>query len=448
MRNKAALVILPLMLMGCDSISHYWHPEKTQSAPVAQTNQWWKQFNDPLLDQLAEQLLAQNIDIKIAQARVDEARGQVRVASSSWFPDISLTGNAKRGTDQVFLTKPRTIASGGFDATWEIDIFGATRTRVASSESLEVAANATMQDVQNSVIAELARTVIEWHQARQTIKETNDLLASQEDQVGLLNSRAKAGLIDASFKERAQAEYAQTATQLPLAQAAADAAEYKIEKLLGKAAGELFVMLTTQPSKELNIPAAEKTLELTLESIRLRPDIRAAKAQMLAAQSNLGAAEADLWPRITIGGFFGAQGNSSQIPSADNPIWSLSSGIAAPLLNFGKLRGAVDSADARAQQSALSYENATLAALQEAKTALSDYLNGINAVTRQSEALSHRRDAVRLAKKRFLRGLTDMTDLTTAQAELDQATLALINQKAATAIAFIRLQKAMGAAFK
>ena len=449
MRRSVLLLTLPVLLAGCETIKDFMpvrHPVEQAAPAVMGANRWWKPFNDPMMEQLADQLLAQNIDIKIAQARVDEARGQVRVARSGWFPDIFGSGLANRGDDQLGQSKASSIVKGGLDASWEIDVFGRTRSRFNSAENQEVAAQASVQDVQNFVIAELVKAVIEWHQARQTIKETNDLLVSQRDQVKLLHSRAKAGLIDASFMERAQAEYAQTATQLPLAQASLDAAEYKIEKLLGKSSGELHVFLTTQPSKELSVPQPDKTLDVAIDTIRSRPDIRAAKAQMLAAESNLDAAEADLWPRLTISGFFGAQATSGAVLAADNPIWSLASGVSAPLLNFGRLHGAVDSADARAQQAALAYENATLGALQEAKTALSDYLNGINAVTRQSEALNHRRDAVKLAKKRFVRGLTDMTDLTTAQAELDQATLALISQKAATAIAFIRLQKAMGAA--
>ena len=445
MRRSFLIAALPLALGACDHVHSLLHPPKTQAPVVRESNHWWKQFNDPLLNDLAQQLLAQNIDIKIAQARVDEARGEVRTTSAGWFPDIFATGSAARRNDQIGQRKVGSIERGGFDASWELDVFGRVRNRVSSSQAREVAAQATLEDVQNAVIAELARAVVEWHQARQTIKETNDLLVAQEDQVKLLGSRAKAGLIDASFKERAQAEFAQTATQLPLSQAALDAAEYKIERLLGKPAGELHAKLMSTPNLELVVPPASKTLELSLDVVRQRPDVRAAKAQMLAAQESLEAAEADLWPKITISSFIGTQNTSAGIPVADNPIWALASGISAPVLNFGRLRGAVDSADARAQAAALSYENVTLTALQETKTALADYINGIQAVSRQSEALAHRRDAVKLAKKRFMRGLTDMTDLTTAQAELDQATLALINQKAAASIAFIRLQKALGA---
>ena len=319
MRRSVLLLTLPVLLAGCETIKDFMpvrHPVEQAAPAVMGANRWWKPFNDPMMEQLADQLLAQNIDIKIAQARVDEARGQVRVARSGWFPDIFGSGLANRGDDQLGQSKASSIVKGGLDASWEIDVFGRTRSRFNSAENQEVAAQASVQDVQNFVIAELVKAVIEWHQARQTIKETNDLLVSQQDQVKLLHSRAKAGLIDASFMERAQAEYAQTATQLPLAQASLDAAEYKIEKLLGKSSGELHVFLTTQPSKELSVPQPDKTLDVAIDTIRSRPDIRAAKAQMLAAESNLDAAEADLWPRLTISGFFGAQATSGAVLAA------------------------------------------------------------------------------------------------------------------------------------
>ncbi len=165
---------------------------------------------------------------------------------------------------------------------------------------------------------------------------------------------------------------------------------------------------------------------------------------MLAAQADLKKAEADLWPKISIEGFFGVQRTSSGVIASGNPVWFLTSSIAAPLLNFGRLHSAVDAASARSKEAMHSYENITLLALQEAKTALSDYLNGVNAVNQQTRALKHRQNAVRIAKERFKRGLTDMTELTTAQTELDQATLAMIEKKTAAAIAYIRLYKALG----
>ena len=455
MRSFPTWLASCFLLAGCDSLPAWMDTNPPAPPPLLQpqiqqpfseTQRWWKNFGDPLMDQLADQLIAQNIDIKIASARVDEARGLVRVAQSGWLPDIGLRGNATRGNDQIGATGPISIAKGGFDASWELDVFGRTRSRVSAAESHVDATMATAQEVKNSILSELFKAVIQWRQARQTVKETTALLTAQEDQVGLLRSRAKAGLVDSSFLERAQAEYAQTATELPLAQAQAETAQYQIERLLGKMPGELQSVFDQQPAKDLEVPPIDAAFDIPVDTIRNRPDLRAAKANMLAAQADLASAEADLWPRLTLGGVFGAQATSGAIPVADNPIWSLAAGLTAPLFNFGRLDGAVDANNARSIVASFEYENATLGALQEARTALSDYIGGINAVTRQGEALQHRRDAVSLANERFTRGLTDMTDLTTAQAELDHATLTLIERKAATAIAYIRLQKALGLA--
>ena len=452
MRRLAFILASCCLLTACDAVTDALQDDAPTQAPVAEpfsdAQRWWRSFNDPLMDQLADQLLAQNIDMKIATARVAEARGLERTAKSGWFPDISATGEAFRGNNQFGMTKPASIAGGGFDASWEIDIFGRTRSQVSAAENRVDAGVASLQDVENSTVAELIKAVIEWRQAQQIVKETTALLVAQDDQVKLLQSRVHAGLVDASFAERAQAEYAQTETQLPLAAAEADTAEYQIERLMGKASGELQDVLKAQETKNLEVPPVSSAIDIPLDTIRSRPDVRAAEANMLAAQADLASARADLWPRLTIGGFFGAQGASDHIPVADNPLWALTAGVTAPLLNFGRLRGAVDSSNARALEASLAYENTVLGALQEAKTALSDYINGVNATLRQGEALQHRQDAVSLANERFTRGLTDMTDLTTAQEELDQATIALIRMKADTATAYIRLQKALGLAIK
>ena len=193
----------------------------------------------------------------------------------------------------------------------------------------------------------------------------------------------------------------------------------------------------------MNIPRVEDALSITLDRIRERPDVKQARAELLGAQANLRQAEANLWPRVTLSSFFGVQDGSNGLMLAKNPIWSLASAVALPVLNFGRLQGMVDATDARSQQASLRYEDIVNRALQETKTALSDYLNGMNAVLAQEDALKSRQDTVRIAKDRFDRGLTDMTDLTTAQAELDTATIALISSRTKTAIAFIRLQKAL-----
>ncbi|GEM_PF-2347675 len=443
---------LPLIIMfctlvtlaACDNINIATLPDKINNVEQRQKHpKWWAVFNDPLMDKLTKQLIQQNIDIKIAQTRLEEAKGIAKMANSGFFPDISATGKTTRGNEQIGLNKPVSIAQGGFDAAWEIDIFGQTSAQVSAAENRVNARSTTIEDVTNSMLSELLRTIVEWRKYKQVLRETNNLLATQDEQIKLLKSRAKTGLIDASVPERARAQRAQMATQIPLTQARMAAAQYKIERLLGKTSGELSVLLN-ESAGELIVPAVKGTIDISIDIIHNRPDIRTAKNEMLATQSDLAKAEADVWPRITMGAFFGVQDGADNLHLASNPIWSIASGISVPLLNFGRLRGAIDAANARERQASLNYENASLTALQETKTALSDFLNGSNAVSERQQELSHRKIAVELANRRFKNGLTDMIDLTTAQSELDQATIALLEQKANTAIAYIQLQKALG----
>lgn len=439
-----------LMLSACAQLDALTLQNQPAAAPeIAQSlpeHGWWQTFNDPLMQALAKDLLSQNLDIQIARTRVAEARGLSQSANAGFFPDISGKGTASRSNTQIGVTKPATITQGGFDAAWEIDLFGQTAAQVDAANLRVAGSVARAEDVSNSVLAELMRAVIALRQAQQTLSETKALLATQDEQIALIASRAKAGLIDRSMLTRAQAERAQTATQLPLANASLDGARYQIERLMGKPSGALQELFDTHPA-ELFVPPAEGTVSLSLDSMRGRPDIRAARADMLAAQSDLAKAEADLWPRLSLKAFFGVQDGSDGLPIAGNPVWSLASGITAPILNFGRLRGAVNAADARATAAILAYENASLTALQETNTALSDYLNGINAVSDQEAALAARRETIALATQRYKNGLTDMTDITTAQTELNQATLLLITRKAAAASAYIRLQKALGQPF-
>lgn len=417
------------------------------SQTLTENQRWWRVYNDPLMDALADQLLSQNIDIQIAAARIQESRALNKSFRSAFFPDIAATGSATRQNKDMFSNA--TILQGGFNASWEVDLFGRIRANVDAADARVLSVQASSNNVRNSVLADLMRAVIDWRQANETLAQTNALLKAQDDQVSIFRIRAEAGLIDATFFERAQAQREQTATQLPLALAGLNTARYQIERLLGKNPGDLAVLLKESRLAAFTVPQPHEIKDIPLDVIQSRPDVAAARADMLAAQGDANEAEANLWPRITLSSFFGLQDISGDTQFViSNPVWSLASGITAPLLNFGRLRGKVEAADARTKQAELRYENTVLQALQEARTALSDYVNGVNALTQQNLALTHRQQTISLARNRFERGLNDMTDLTTAQAEFDQATLLLIERKAFTATAYIRLQKALGSAVR
>jgi multidrug efflux system outer membrane protein len=448
---KNPYFILPvavLLLFGCSSTAQHPQHDPTPIPPrVAMTTvPWWRAFHDPVIDQLVVHLEKQNIDISIAQARLSEARALKSAARAGFFPDITGKISGSRGNTNTPDTE--SFGQAGFDTSWELDIFGRVRAGVNAAEARRLGAEASIDDARNMVLADLVRAVVEWRQAKYTTTETRALLRAQDDQVSLLDSRVKAGLIDASFLERAKAQRAQTATTLPDAKAAANAAQYQMERLLAVRDGTVQTILTRADTKTLFIPAVHAATDISVERLRERPDIRMARANLLAAQANLKQAEANLWPRLNLLAFFGVQDGTNGVFATSNPAWSVAPGLTMPLLNFGRLHSQVDAADARTNEAALRYEDTVNRALQETRTALSDYLNGLNAVEAQNRALISRQDTVRIAKERFDRGLTDMTDLTTAQTELDQATLSLIRIKTSAAIAYVRLQKALALAIE
>lgn len=430
-------VIITLFLcVGCASTPVVKTEEKQQ-------DMWWKAFNDPVMEVLAEQLLAENIDIKIAASRIEESRALTRMTTAGLFPELRLAGDANRGNNQIGSPKPITRTLGRVDGSFDVDIFGRKRADVSASQARGEAAVANFKNVQNEMLSELFRAVIAWRQAEQSLCDTNNLLVAYQEQVAIFSDHVKTGLTNASSLERARAQAEQTAAELPQITARSYAAEYQIARLLGKDTEALAALLAQHKQQDISIPSVGKTLEIDIKTLQNRPDIRAAKALMLASQADLKSAEAALWPSLNLNGFYGVQDVSQGVVTAGNPIWFMASSLSMPLLNFGRLRGAIDSANAKAAQASLNYENTVALALQETRTALSDYLQGVNAISQIETALKYRRNTVDLAKERFEHGLTDMVDLTTATAELEQTTLMLTNQKAQTAIAYIRLQKAL-----
>ncbi len=443
-RNRASFLSLLLLLVACSTPDNESLDKIITNASQPWSGpKWWQSFNDPLLNNFADQLLAQNLDLKIAATRLAAAHAQTVVVESGFYPDISGTGSGFRGKNQ-FYPKPETIGQTGLNVNWNIDIFGQIRAGVRTSEEYANSLDATVDAMRNLVITNLAKAVIDWRQAQETIRQTHQLLDTEDEQVKILDDRAKAGLTDSSFVERAKAQRAQTATQLPQAEAVSKAAQYQIEFLLGIKDETVAATLKRARRLAITIPLPETISSISLKTIRNRPDVRAARFNLLSFQANLEQAEANFWPQISISTFFGVIAGTKGAQLGNNPFWSLASSLTAPLLNFGRLTGALDVANAQSREAQYNYEKAILLALQEIKTALSDYLNGLNTLIAQGEALKRRQETVAIAKERFNRGLTDMTNLTTAQTELDQATLELIADKTSTAQAFIRLQKTLG----
>ena len=443
MRTSRPILICGIML-GLSGCLRATPPEVPLPTPAAIAEPAAIGFDDALMQELLGQLQGQNLNLKIAEQRLAEAEAQVTARHSDVLPRLDLTAGASRGNQNN--REAATLGQAGFQANWDLDLAGRTRNSITAAESRRDASAARLADLKRLLRADLLTAIVQWRAALEIQHETTALLQSQDDQVALFQSRSDAGLIDATLLERARAQRDQTATQLPLAEINRRTAQFQIEHLLGQTPNSLDDLLTRHRTDRLQVPPANSVITLPMTTVTTRPDVAAARANLLASQADLAAAEAAWWPSLSLSSFFGVQDGSISLPG--NPpghlLWSLASALTTPLVNFGQIDANIDAANARSQQANLIYQDTILQALQEIHTALAGYLNGLNAINRQTEARTRRAETVRLATERFDRGLTDMTVLTTAQAELDQATIALITQKAETAIAYIRLQQALG----
>jgi multidrug efflux system outer membrane protein len=440
-RYKSILLALVLTLCSCalrEPSNTHPIPRKEIIVPT-----WLTSFTDSLIPILAPQAIEHNQDLAIAAARLREGRALAREARSRLWPDLALIGQGYRGNDlqgSPFISNSGTI---GADLNWEIDFFGATTARSRSALNSVNALTFSAEHLQLLVLADLLTAIVEWRQAHTNIREVTRLIATQQDQVELIRSRVNAGLLDAANLERAEAQRLQTASRLPLARALAETSQYRIEVLTGQLPHSLSQVLSLNSKQDLQAPKLNSILELPVSTLRDRPDIRAAFETFAASEQELRAAEADLWPRVTFGAFFGARDVSVDIPLASNPIWSLAPSISLPIFNFNRLRSRVAAADARKQAALARYEQTVIRAAQEIESALSTFRHGSEALLILQRSQDRRRETVTVLTERFRRGLIDMVSLTTAQAELDQATLAVIEQTAAVNIAAITAHRAV-----
>ncbi len=283
---------------------------------------WWKQFDDPTLNQLVEQSLSGNRDLRVAFARLRAARALRDDVANDRFPVVTSRASADIGKgQQPGVTEDRVNSERydlGLDSAWELDLFGRIRRQLESSDALSEAAEADLQQLQVSLIAELvdAYGQLRGAQLREKIALSN--LENQKESRQLTEQLRDAGVGAELDVLRADARLAATAASVPQLQAEAERARHRIATLLGQRPEELTVDLSPR-----DLPAITKALPIgdPGELLRRRPDIRAAERRLAASTADVGVATADLFPRVSLSGFLGfTAGRGSQIATGGDPL--------------------------------------------------------------------------------------------------------------------------------
>ncbi|CAG8863758.1 Toluene efflux pump outer membrane protein TtgI [Pseudomonas fluorescens] len=423
--------LLALALAACAVGPDYKSPH-TAPASIGATGQpskaydrsrfessWWRQFDDPVLNQLVQASLAGNRDLRVAFARLKSARSIREDVDNDALPTVTSRASSDIGKGQVPGQTDRRVNSErydlGLDMIWELDLFGRIQRQLEASEAQEAAAEADLQALQVSLIAELvdAYGQLRGAQLREKIALAN--LKTQQDSRRITETLRDAGVGNELDVVRADARLAAVEATVPQLQAEQARARHRIATLLGQRPDSLGVDLS--PSQ---LPAIAKALPIgdPGELLRRRPDIRSAERQLAAATANVGVATADLFPRVSLSGFLGfTAARGSQLGSSAANAWSLGPSITWAAFDLGSVRARLRGAEADADGALASYEQQVLLALEESANAFSDYgkrQQRLLALMRQSDAS---RKAADLASVRYREGTVDYLVLLDAERE-------------------------------
>jgi multidrug efflux system outer membrane protein len=415
-------------------------------AAEAELQQWWQLFNDPVLTGLVRQAFTSNLDLRIATLRIRQARASRGIAASGIGPTAGASGAARRsqGASGADNRSP-TVNSiqAGFDAAWEIDLFGGVRRGIEAADAQVRAAEEDRRDVLVSLAAEIARNYVELRTFQQRLELARRNLESQKRSAELTRKRFEGGFVGGLDIANADALVASTEAQIPLLESAARQAIYSLSVLLDRPPGALLGEL--EPTSQMPATPPAVPIGVPSDLLRRRPDIRRAEANIHAATAQIGVATADLFPRLTIGGSLGWQADrSADLFEPLSRFWSVGPSVSWNLFQSGRKLSNIELQKALQEQSVLEYRRTVLAAIQEVENALIASKKEQEHLRSLESAVAANRRAAELATQLYTEGQTDFLNVLSAQRSLYSAEDALAQSAQAVAIDLIALHKALG----
>ena len=496
MRSRSSLLLLALLLSSCTLGPDFTPPKPdtpagwTQDAlhPGAKADQqssattapitaaWWASFNDPALTSLVARASSTNLDLKQATLRIAEARAQRDITGAAQFP--TLNANAGYTRERISertaftsllsnigathggpastptpiggvpgaipsLTNPFDQYQWGFDASWEIDLWGRVRRAVETADATTQASIEDRNDVLVSLQGDVARAYIDLRAAQLRRSVLEDDLKSQREILDLTRDRARFGMGNDVDIANAAAQVTSTEALLPLAAAQISQDINQLSLLLALPPGALRGELDS--AKPVPPVPPEVPVGLPSELARRRPDIRRAEAQLHAATAEIGVAVADLFPRLTLNADAGIQASRfADLSSWAGRFFSLGPSLEIPIFSGGARQTNVRLQDTKAQEAAIAYAGTVLSALHEVENALVAYGNEQSRRASLQQTLAQNRTALNLAQQRYQSGIANFLDVLDAERTLQQTQLSLTDSTATVSTDLVALYKALG----
>ena len=446
-RRVALLSAVALTCGGCMVGPDYVRPDLDmpddwlqdhESADVeTDLKQWWILFEDPILDALVEDAYRQNLSLQVAGLRILQARAVLGIAVSDLWPQQqqvngSVSYNGQGSND--FWN-----AGLGFDASWELDIWGKFRRGVESDLAAFQASIADYDDVLVSLISEVARSYFQLRTSEERLRVARDNVQIQARSLGITQSQFTAGEVTELDVAQAKTLLSSTEATMPGFESEVRQAKNALAILLSRMPGEIDAMLG-DPAAIPHVPT-EIAAGLPAALLRRRPDIRIAERSLAAQSAAIGVAEADLYPHFSL---FGSLGYQTNFLDVDDVVFSIGPSISWDIFNYGRIENQVRVQDAVFQQLVANYENTVLQAVREVEDASVAFLRSQETVTYLTDAVEQAKRSVELSSLQYSEGLVDYQRVLDAQRSLSAQQDNLVNTQGSVGLNLVAIYKALG----
>lgn len=412
---------------------------------------WWQRLGDPQLDALINEAVAGNLDVATAKAKVREARATYRQAGGTLAPSVSASASATRAanggnvsdTGDITIAGPFNTLQAGFDASWEIDLFGANRRTIEAARYGADAADEELRATLVTLIGDVASNYVAARSYQARIALARRTAASQRETAALTRTKLEAGAASAMDVANATGLAASTEADIPTLETAYAESVHRLSILTGQAPGALNARM--KAAKPIPAPRLPLAAGIPADIVSSRPDVRQAERQLAQSTARVGNAVANRYPSVSLTGAVSTSGvRIGDLARQSSVSWSFGPTVSVPVFEGGQLKAAVDIAAAQRDQYFLAYHAAVL-------TAMEDVDNAIVALGQErlrrgklASAAGAYRDAARLSRALYQSGSTSFLDVLDAERSLYSAEDALIQSRAAIATDYVALNKALG----
>jgi multidrug efflux system outer membrane protein len=498
-RTLPAITLTGAVAGGCMVGPNYKPPKVDVPSTFATTqssadslSRWWEVFHDPELDILVQRALLTNLDLQLAQDRVLEARAQLDLTTGNLFPTATVNGaynkthiskqaglagflgagatggsssptqitappsqgartdlarpnatGSSSGSGGLVLPQQLQLYQAGFDASWEIDVFGGLRRSVEAATADAQAQEESRRDTMVTLLGDVARNYVQVRGLQRQIHIAFDNIKSQRDTLDLTKSRFKAGLATDLDVARAEAQVNTTEAAVPTLQISLKQSIHALGVLLGQPPETLLQELST----EAPIPPVPASVPVGLPSdlLRRRPDVRRAERQLAGSTARIGVATADLFPKFSLTGALGLESQELRnLPRGDSLFWDIGPTVSWPIFDAGKIQSNIRIQNARQREAVIQYRQAVLTSLEDVENAMTAYQQ--EQIRRQSLAVAvdANQRAVQLSTLLYTKGLADFLNVLDAQRDLFASQDQLVQSEQNVSADLVALYKALG----